>query len=113
MAKYKIKESFKGSPDGMEVIEYTKGETDIELTGELEKVAVEEKWVTKMRKTASANSSDKSEAANENGNGKEPKKEDGSENGSNAGSGSETGTEDEPKQVDGLNTEGSTEEVGN
>lgn len=47
MAKYKIKESFKGSPDGMQVIEFTKGQ-EVELTGELEEVAAEEGWVVEL-----------------------------------------------------------------
>jgi hypothetical protein len=99
MAKYKIKESFKGSPDGMRVIEFTKGEANIELTGELEEVAVAEKWVTKMRKPASANTSGGSKDSDD-ADGDSTKKVEGSGAGSNDVTGS-------------TNSEGSTGEVDN
>jgi hypothetical protein len=42
--KYDILQPFKGSPDGHTVIQYTKGQTDIELNDELGEVALAEKW---------------------------------------------------------------------
>lgn len=45
MKKYEILQDFKGSPDGHTVIQYTKGQDDVELNDELAKVALEEKWV--------------------------------------------------------------------
>ena len=45
MKKYEILQDFKGSPDGHTVIQYIKGQDDVELNDELAKVALEEKWV--------------------------------------------------------------------
>ena len=41
---FKVIKSFKGSPDGMLVVEYRVGE-EVDLTPDLAKVALEEKWV--------------------------------------------------------------------
>lgn len=42
--EYKVIRSFKGSPDGMRVVEYEKGQV-VSLTESLAVVALEEKWV--------------------------------------------------------------------
>lgn len=42
---YEVLKDFKGSPDGFNVIEFKKGQDDVELNDELAKVALEEKWV--------------------------------------------------------------------
>lgn len=46
MPKYKILKSFKGSPDGIQVIDYTAGE-EVELVESLAEVALKEKWAKK------------------------------------------------------------------
>lgn len=46
MPKYKILKSFKGAPDGIQVIDYTAGE-EVELVESLAEVALKEKWVKK------------------------------------------------------------------
>jgi len=51
MAKYRVKKSFRGSPDGAHVYAYEKGD-EVDLTGDLEKIALAEKWVYKQRETA-------------------------------------------------------------
>lgn len=43
MPKYTILKSFKGSPDGIQVIDYTAGE-EVELVESLAEVAIKEKW---------------------------------------------------------------------
>lgn len=45
---YKILKSFKGSPDGMQVIEYQEG-TEVELPASLVEVALAEKWAKKIK----------------------------------------------------------------
>jgi len=42
--KYDILQDFKGSPDGHTVIQYTKGQTEVELNDALAEVALGEKW---------------------------------------------------------------------
>jgi hypothetical protein len=44
---YKILKDFKGSPDGIAVIEYTKGDI-VPLAPSLAEVALEEKWVKEV-----------------------------------------------------------------
>lgn len=44
---YKVLKDFKGSPDGIEVIQYVAGE-EVELVESLAVVALHEKWVKKL-----------------------------------------------------------------
>lgn len=55
MAKFEVLQGFKGSPDGMRVEQFTKGET-VDLCDSLAEVALAEKWVkpAKEEKTKSA-----------------------------------------------------------
>lgn len=50
---YKVIKDFKGSPDGMRVIAFAKGD-DFTHEGDLLKVALAEKWVGKAAKTQTA-----------------------------------------------------------
>ncbi|MDH4285670.1 MAG: hypothetical protein OEV35_10170 [Gallionellaceae bacterium] len=56
--KFDVLQDFKGSPDGYTVIQYTKGQKEIELEEELAKVALAEKWV-KSSKAAKADDEEK------------------------------------------------------
>ncbi len=59
MAMYKVKKTFKGSPNGINVFDYKKGE-EVELTGDLENIALEENLVVKPRKTAAEKAAEES-----------------------------------------------------
>jgi len=52
MINYLIKRNFKGSPDGMTVRLYQKGEivTSRELGSDLTQIAKKEKWISKTKK---------------------------------------------------------------
>lgn len=59
--KYEILQTFKGSPDGITVIEYSKGTDDVELSDALAEVALAEKWA-KLSKTAEKEAKAKAKA---------------------------------------------------
>lgn len=51
--KYEVIRTFRGSPDGRFVVDYSQGEA-VELTASLAEVAIAEGWVREERKTAAA-----------------------------------------------------------
>lgn len=59
--KYEILQDFKGSPDGITVIQYSKGTDDVELSDALAEVALAEKWV-KLSKAAEKEAKAKAKA---------------------------------------------------
>lgn len=50
--KYRILQSFAGSPDGRFAVQYTAGQTDVELTDSLAVVALSEGWAEPMGKNS-------------------------------------------------------------
>lgn len=48
---YKVLKSFKGSPDGYTVIDYSE-DTEVDLVPDLAAVALKEKWVKKIAEKA-------------------------------------------------------------